>query len=59
MKTRNEGMAKVICNKGFSNDLRILSHIKFCISGLESSPQSLTAHSLNRQPVQKLYFRKK
>jgi hypothetical protein len=39
---------KAICNKGFSGCSSILTRIKFCVGGQESSPQSLTAYSLNR-----------
>ena len=37
-----------MCNKGFSGYLSILPRSKFDVAGQESSPQSLTAHSLNR-----------
>jgi len=37
-----------MCNKGFSGNLSILPRSNFGVGGQESSPQSLTAHSLNR-----------
>jgi hypothetical protein len=37
-----------MCNKGFSGYLSILPRSKFDVDGQGSSPQSLTAHSLNR-----------
>jgi hypothetical protein len=47
-KINNETLTKAICNKGFSGYASILPRIKFCVGGQESSPQSLTAYSLNR-----------
>jgi hypothetical protein len=41
-------VTKAICNKGFSGNSSILPRIKFRVGGQDSSPQSLTAHSLNR-----------
>jgi hypothetical protein len=41
-------VTKAICNKGFSGNSSILPRIKFRVGGQESSPQSLTAYSLNR-----------
>ncbi len=41
-------ITKAICNKGFRGILCILPRIKFRVVGQESSPQSLTAYSLNR-----------
>ncbi len=41
-------VTKAICNKGFSGNSSILPRIKFRVGGQESSPQSLTAHSLSR-----------
>jgi hypothetical protein len=41
-------VTKAICNKGFRGNSNILPRIKFRVSGEESSPQSLTAYSLNR-----------
>ena len=39
---------KAICNKGFSGNSSILPRSNFGVGGQESSPQSLTAYSLNR-----------
>ncbi|PKP52541.1 MAG: hypothetical protein CVT92_08260, partial [Bacteroidetes bacterium HGW-Bacteroidetes-1] len=39
---------KAICNKGFSGNSIILPRSNFGVGGQESSPQSLTAYSLNR-----------
>ena len=44
----NETLTKAICNKGFSGNSSILPRIKFRVGRQESSPQSLTAYSLNR-----------
>ncbi len=41
-------VTKAICNKGFIGNSSILPRIKFRVGGQESSPQSLTAYSLNR-----------
>jgi len=41
-------VTKAICNKGFSGNLSILPRIKFRVGGQASSPQSLTAYSLDR-----------
>lgn len=41
-------VTKAICNKGFSGYSSILPRIKFGVGGQESSPQSLTAYSLDR-----------
>ena len=47
-RKNNEGITKAICNKGFSGNSSILPRIKFRVGGQESSPQSLTAYSLDR-----------
>jgi len=47
-KTEHQAVTKVICNKGFSGYSSVLPRIKFRVGGQESSPQSLTAYSLNR-----------
>ena len=47
-KINNETLTKAICNKGFSGILSILPRLNFGVGGQESSPQSLTAYSLNR-----------
>lgn len=41
-------LTKAICNKGFSGNSSILPRSNFGDIGQESSPQSLTAYSLNR-----------
>jgi len=48
MKRNTETLTKAICNKGFSGNLNILNRSNFGAVGQESSPQSLTAHSLDR-----------
>jgi len=50
MKTKHEGITKAICNKGFSGKSSILPRLNFSVTRQESSPQSLTAHSLSRWP---------
>jgi len=50
-KINNETLTKAISNKGFSGNSSILPRIKFRVGGQESSPQSLTAYSLNRYGV--------
>ncbi|MBK8807215.1 MAG: hypothetical protein IPO21_11450 [Bacteroidales bacterium] len=47
---RKEGLlvTKAICNKGFRGNSSILPRIKFRVGGQDSSPQSLTAYSLDR-----------
>jgi hypothetical protein len=47
-KQNNETLTKAICNKGFSGNSSILPRSNFGVVGQESSPQSLTAYSLNR-----------
>jgi len=47
-KTEHQAVTKAICNKGFSSNSSILPRIKFLVGGQDSSPQSLTAYSLNR-----------
>jgi len=44
----NEPLTKAICNKGYSGISSILLRSNFCVGGQESSPQSLTAYSLDR-----------
>jgi hypothetical protein len=41
-------LTKAICNKGFSGNSSILPRANFGVGGQESSPQSLTAYSLDR-----------
>jgi len=47
-KINNETLTKAMCNKGFSGNSSILPRLNFGAVGQESSPQSLTAYSLNR-----------
>ncbi len=47
-KKEGQLVTKAICNKGFRGISSILPRIKFRIGGQESSPHSLTPHSLNR-----------
>ena len=47
-KINNETLTKAICNKGFRGNSSILPRIKFRVGGQKSSPQSLTAYSLDR-----------
>ena len=49
METKNnEPLTKAICNMGFSGNSSVLLRSNFGVGGQDSSPQSLTAHSLNR-----------
>jgi len=48
IKKTTETLTKAICNKGFRGNASILPRIKFGVTGQESSPQSLTAYSLDR-----------
>ncbi len=47
-KKEGQLVTKAICNKGFRGNSSILPRIKFRVGGQDSSPQSLTAYSLNR-----------
>jgi hypothetical protein len=47
-KKEGQLVTKAICNKGFSGNSSILPRINFCVGGQDSSPQFLTAYSLNR-----------
>ena len=47
-------ITKCICHKGFSGYSSIEARSKFRVGGQVTTPQSLTAHTLDRQPVQKL-----
>ena len=44
----NETPTKAICNKGFSGNSGILPRSNFGVGGQESSPQCLTAATLER-----------
>jgi hypothetical protein len=48
MDKKGQHITKAICNKGFSGNSSILPRMNFGVGGQESSPQSLTAYSLNR-----------
>jgi len=47
-KTEHQAVTKAICNKGFSGNSSILPRSNIGVGGQISSPQSLTAYSLNR-----------
>jgi hypothetical protein len=47
-KKNNETLTKAIFNKGFRGNSSILPRSNFGVGGQDSSPQSLTAYSLNR-----------
>ena len=44
----NETLTKCMCHKGFSGYSNILARSNFGVFRQESSPQSLTAHTLDR-----------
>lgn len=45
---KHERTTKCSSNKGFGGNLSILPRSNFGVGGQESSPQSLSAYSLNR-----------
>ncbi|HNO37165.1 MAG TPA: hypothetical protein PKN57_04495 [Saprospiraceae bacterium] len=47
-RKERQPVTKAICNKGFRGNSSILPRSNFCVGGQVSSPQSLTAYSLNR-----------
>lgn len=47
-KIDNETLTKDICNKGFSGNSSILTCLNISVFGQESSPESITAATLNR-----------
>ena len=47
-KKEGQLVTKAICNKCFRGNSSILPRINFGVGGQESSPQALTAYSLNR-----------
>jgi len=53
VKINNETLTKCICHKGFSGYSSVVARSKFRVGGQETTPQSLTAHTLDRQTVQK------
>jgi len=44
----NETLTKCICHKGFSGYSSVVARSNFSVGGQETTPQSLTAHTLNR-----------
>jgi len=48
MNKKPESITKAICNKGFSGNSSVPPRSNFGVGGQESSPQSLTAYSLER-----------
>jgi len=44
----NETPTKCICHKGFSGYSSLVARSKFRVGGQETTPQSLTAHTLDR-----------
>jgi len=48
MIKNNCALTKAIFNKGFIGNSSVLPRSNFAVGGQESSPQSLTAHSLGR-----------
>jgi hypothetical protein len=45
---RHEHTTKCICHKGFSEYSSVVARSNFRVSGQETTPQSLTAHTLDR-----------
>jgi len=43
-----EHTTKCICHKGFSGYSSVVVRSKFCVGGQDATPQSLTAHTLDR-----------
>lgn len=41
-------LTKCMCHKGFSRYSSVVARSNFRVDGQETSPQSLTAHTLNR-----------
>ena len=48
MNIKPESITKAICNKGFSGNSNNMPRSNFGVGGQDSSPQSLTAYSLDR-----------
>jgi hypothetical protein len=48
MRMIAETLIKAICNKGFIGKSSVLARSNIGVGGTESSPQSLTANSLDR-----------
>jgi len=47
-KINNETPTKCICHKGFSGYSSVVARSNFRVGGQETTPQSLTAHTLKR-----------
>ena len=47
-KTEHQAVTKAICNKGFSGYSSIVARSNFRVGGQETTPKSLTAHTLDR-----------
>lgn len=45
---KNERTTKCICHKGFSGYSSVVARSKFRVGGQVTTPQSLTAHTLDR-----------
>ena len=50
---KGQPVTKCICHKGFSGYSSIVARSNFRVGGQETTPQSLTAHTLDRQTAQK------
>jgi hypothetical protein len=50
-KINNETPTKCICHKGFSGYSSIVALSNFGVGGQETTPQSLTAHSVPRSRI--------
>ena len=47
-KINNETLTKCICHKGFSGYPSVVARSSFRVGGQVTTPQSLTAHTLDR-----------
>ena len=47
-KAEHQAVTKCICHKGFSKYSSIVARSNLRVSGQETTPQTLTAHTLNR-----------
>jgi len=48
-KINTERLTKCICHKGFSGHSSVVARSNFRVGGQETTPQSLTAHTLERR----------
>ena len=48
IKTEHQHPTKCICHKGFSGYSSVVTRSNFRVGGQETTPQSLTAHTLER-----------